>query len=103
MGPNGTGLQSALRTIEPAADLAVMAIELIGRDGIAPLSTTQESVDAFTRNVRERFEHTTHSRGCTSWWSDRTGVNHSIWPGPVVELRELLSKLELGDFDVVRA
>ncbi len=83
MGPNGTGLQSALQTIEPAADFAVGAVVQMSRDGIAALSPTQASVDAFTRNVRDRFEQTTHSKGCTSWWSEATGHNHSIWPGSV--------------------
>lgn len=101
MGPNGTGLQSALQTIEPAADFAVRAVQTIRRDGIVGLSPKQESVDAFTRNVRDRFKDTTHSKGCSSWWSDQTGFNHSIWPGSSVEFCELLAELERDDFDVI--
>lgn len=103
MGPNGTGLQSALQTVEPAVDFAVGAIGQIRAGTIAALSPTQEAVDAFTRNVRERFENTTHSKGCTSWWSEGNGHNHSIWPGDSTEFRELLTTLDLADFDITRS
>lgn len=102
MGPNGTGLQSALQTVEPVADFAVSTVQTIARDGIVGLSPKQESVDAFTRNVRDRFEETTHSKGCSSWWSGESGHNHSIWPGSSTEFRELFDEFDLDDFDVIR-
>lgn len=103
MGPNGTGLQSALQTIEPASDFAVRAVEQIRRDGFVGLSPKQESVDAFTENVRDRFKDTTHSKGCTSWWTNDSGFNHSIWPGSSTEFCELLTEIDLDDFDVIAA
>ena len=103
MGPNGTGLQSALQTIEPASDFAVKTIQRSQNEGITGLSPTHEAVDAFTQNVRDRFKDTTHSKGCTSWWSEATGFNHSIWPGSSVEFCELLAELDLDDFEVTRA
>ena len=102
MGPNGTGLQSALQTIESQAKYAVSAIEQMEKTGIIALNPKQEFVDEFTRNVRERFTHTTHSKGCTSWWSDQTGYNHSIWPGSSDDYRALLVELELDEFDVMQ-
>lgn len=101
MGPNGTGLQSALQTIEPASDFAVQAIEELRAKNVVGLHPTKASVDAFTQNVRDRFEHTTHSKGCTSWWSEQTGYNHSIWPGSSVEFCELLAELDWDDFEVI--
>jgi len=103
MGPNGTGLQSALQCIEPQADYAVRVVHQMARDGIASLHPKQEFVDAFTRNVRDRFKDTTHSKGCTSWWTDQTGFNHSIWPGSSTEYRELLAEVILGEFDVTES
>lgn len=103
MGPNGTGLQSALQTVEPAADFAVRAIEQIRSGAFSALSPTQDAVDAFTREVRDRFENTTHSKGCTSWWSEGNGHNHSIWPGDSTEFRAHLATLDLADFDVTWA
>lgn len=102
MGPNGTGLQSALESIEPACDFAVRTLEQMSRDGIVGLHPTQESVDAFTREVRERFEGTTHSKGCSSWWSGPSGFNHSIWPGSSVDFRDLFTAVALDEFDVIR-
>ncbi|MEL6983781.1 MAG: NAD(P)/FAD-dependent oxidoreductase, partial [Actinomycetota bacterium] len=103
MGPNGTGLQSALQTIEAQAAYAVGAVQQMGRTGITSLNPRQELVDAFTREVRERFDGITHSKGCTSWWSAETGFNHSIWPGSSDEYRALLAELDLGDFEVTRS
>jgi cation diffusion facilitator CzcD-associated flavoprotein CzcO len=103
MGPNGTGLQSALQSIEPQADYAVRAVSQMERDGIRSLNPKQAFVDEFTRNVRDRFKGTTHSKGCTSWWSDKAGFNHSIWPGSSTEYVALLTKLELHEFDVAES
>lgn len=100
MGPNGTGLQSALQTIEAQAAFAVGAVEQMRRDGIASLNPRQEPVDEFTRAVRGIFDGTTHSKGCTSWWTDATGFNHSIWPGSSDQYRALLAELELSEFEV---
>ncbi len=103
MGPNGTGLHSALQTIEAQADYVVGMVEQMRREGIVSLSPKQQFVDAFTRDVEHRFDGTTHSKGCTSWWSDQTGFNHSIWPGSSDDYRALLANVELAEFDVVRS
>ncbi|MGH1489170.1 MAG: flavin-containing monooxygenase [Acidimicrobiales bacterium] len=102
MGPNGTGLQSALQTIEAQAEYAVGAVEQMRRDGIAGLNPKQQLVDEFTRTVRDIFEGTTHSKGCTSWWTADTGFNHSIWPGSSDEYRALLAELDLSEFEISR-
>ncbi len=103
MGPNGTGLQSALQTIEAQAAFAVGAVEQMRRDGIVALNPRQQPVEEFTKTVRDIFDGTTHSKGCTSWWSAKTGFNHSIWPGSSDEYRALLAQLDLDEFDVTRA
>jgi len=103
MGPNGTGLQSALQTIEAQAAYAVGVLKQMRHDDIASLNPKQQPIDEFTHTVRTTFEGTTHSKGCTSWWSAETGFNHSIWPGSSDEYRALLALLELDDFEVTRA
>lgn len=100
MGPNGTGLHSALQTVESQAHFAVSALELLGQGGVRALNPRQEFVDAFTHQVRDLFETTTHGKGCTSWWSDQTGFNHSIWPGTSDAYRSLHSEIDLTEFDV---
>ena len=102
MGPNGTGLQSALQCIEPQADYAVRAVERMRLDGISALNPKQKFVDAFTQNVQNKFKNTTHSKGCTSWWSDKTGFNHSLWPGSSADYRALLAEINLDEFDVMQ-
>jgi cation diffusion facilitator CzcD-associated flavoprotein CzcO len=100
MGPNGTGLHSALQTVESQAHFAVSALELLRQGDIGTLNPRQEFVDAFTRHVRGIFRTTTHGKGCTSWWSDQTGFNHSIWPGTSDAYRSLHSEIDLTEFDV---
>ena len=100
MGPNGTGLHSALQTIEAQADYVVRVVQQIKREGIQSLNPKQELVDAFTQDVESRFQGTTHNKGCTSWWNDQTGFNHSIWPGSSDDYRSLLANIELNEFEV---
>ena len=100
MGPNGTGLHSALQTIEAQADYVVRVVQQIKREGIQSLNPKQELVDAFTQDAENRFEGTTHNKGCTSWWNDQTGFNHSIWPGSSDDYRSLLADIELNEFEV---
>ena len=100
MGPNGTGLHSALQTIEAQADYIIRVVQQIKREGIQSLNPKQELVDAFTQDVENRFEGTTHNKGCTSWWNDQTGFNHSIWPGSSDDYRSLLADIELNEFEV---
>ena len=99
MGPNGTGLQSALQTIEAQAAWTVLAVERLRDEGIDVLNPKQEFVDEFTHTVRQIFDGTTHSKGCTSWWSAETGHNHSLWPGSSDQYRTLLADVELHEFD----
>lgn len=101
MGPNGTGLQSALQTIEAQADYAVNAMKEMQSAGLTSLHPKQTEVDAFTQTVEGLFEHTTHNKGCTSWWSDQTGFNHSIWPGSIDDYRAMLADIDLTEFDTV--
>jgi len=100
MGPNGTGLHSALQTIEAQADYVVRVVQKMGYEGIKSLNPRQERVDAFTKEVESRFEGTTHGKGCTSWWNDQTGFNHSIWPGSSDDYRALLVDIDLNEYDV---
>jgi len=100
MGPNGTGLHSALQTIEAQAEYVVRVVQKMAREEIKSLNPRQERVDAFTEDVESRFEGTTHGKGCTSWWNDQTGFNHSIWPGSSDDYRALLVDIDLNEYDV---
>lgn len=100
MGPNGTGLQSALQQIEAQAGFVTQALQQMQLQEITSLNPRRACVDTFTHDVRERFARSTHSKGCRSWWSDATGYNHSIWPGSSDDYRALLADLDLSEFHV---
>lgn len=100
MGPNSTGLQSSLEGIERQANFAVSAITRMQKEDMAGISPRKECVDAFTRDVQNRFKLTTHGKGCTSWWNE-TGINHSLWPGSTPDYEALLSIVDLDDFHIL--
>ena len=102
MGPNSTGLQSAIEGIERQASYAVNAIQLLKEKEILALHPRKEAVDAFTKNVQARFKLTTHSKGCSSWWNE-SGINHSLWPASTPAYDELLREVVLEDFEILRA
>jgi cation diffusion facilitator CzcD-associated flavoprotein CzcO len=103
MGPNSAGLTSALQMIEQQSKYIVRAIAKLRAAGIAAVHPKQDSIDAFSARLEAAFKRTTHSKGCTSWWRDEHGYNHSIWPESSVTYRMLLADMELRDFDTIAA
>lgn len=78
------------------------AVERMKRENIVAIDPRRERVDAFSQEIEQRFKGTTHGKGCSSWWFNEAGVNHSIWPASTVEYRLMLADIDLADFDVVR-
>ncbi|MEM6581398.1 MAG: NAD(P)/FAD-dependent oxidoreductase [Pseudomonadota bacterium] len=103
MGPNGGGLTSALQMIEQQSKFAVRVIERMRERGIASINPRQEEIDKFTNHLLEAFKYTTHNKGCTSWWQDKSGRNAFVWPESSVTFRMLLNEIDLCDFDLTMA
>ena len=101
MGPNTSGLNSALQMIEAGSKYAVSAIELSSADRVA-LHPRRAAVDQFTERIAEMSRFTTANKGCTSWWT-AGGTNHALWPSSSVSYRLMLSAPDLSDFDLVEA
>jgi hypothetical protein len=41
--------------------------------------------------------------GCTSWYLDANGRNTTIWPGTTTEFRSATRRVDLGEYEVLRA
>lgn len=41
--------------------------------------------------------------GCTSWYLDASGRNTTIWPGTTTEFRRATQRVDLAEYDVIRA
>jgi hypothetical protein len=41
--------------------------------------------------------------GCTSWYLDANGRNTTIWPGTTAEFRRATRRVDLMEYDVLRA
>jgi cation diffusion facilitator CzcD-associated flavoprotein CzcO len=101
MGPNSAGLTSALQMIEQQSKFIVRELDRIEELGVAGIHPKPAGIAAFEQRLARSFRNTTHNKGCTSWWSDSSGHNHSIWPESSVTYRMLLTDVELEDFDLI--
>ncbi|MGW0043794.1 flavin-containing monooxygenase [Rhodococcus sp. NPDC003348] len=82
-GPNtGLGHNSVVFMIESQVRYVLDAIATVDRAGAVALDVREDAQDAFHRDVQRRLRRAVWSTGgCTSWYLDGQGVNHSLWPG----------------------
>jgi cation diffusion facilitator CzcD-associated flavoprotein CzcO len=99
LGPNSGGLTSTLQMIEQQAKYIIEAISVMKKQGIAAINPKQQKVDEFSRRVQLATAKTTHNKGCSSWWADRDGYNHSIWPESSITYKKMLKRFDQTDFD----
>ncbi|MGP4046463.1 flavin-containing monooxygenase [Streptomyces sp. 2A115] len=106
IGPNtGLGTSSMILMIESQLNYMadyVRQLDVLG--GRAALDARSGAVEAWNHRVQERMKRTVWSTGgCTSWYLDANGVNTTIWPGTTSEFRAATRRVDLGEYDVLRA
>jgi cation diffusion facilitator CzcD-associated flavoprotein CzcO len=106
IGPNtGLGNSSMILMIESQLNYMadfVRQLDVLG--GHAALDARPAAVDAWNDKVQERMKRTVwNTGGCTSWYLDANGVNTTIWPGTTSEFRTATRRVDLGEYEVVRA
>ncbi|POX47020.1 NAD(P)/FAD-dependent oxidoreductase [Streptomyces sp. Ru72] len=106
IGPNtGLGNSSMILVIE--SQLNYMAdflrqLEVLG--GRVALDARPGAVAAWNHKVQERMKRTVwNTGGCTSWYLDADGRNTTIWPGTTTEFRAATRRVNLAEYDVLRA
>ncbi|MET7513849.1 NAD(P)/FAD-dependent oxidoreductase [Streptomyces sp. NPDC005480] len=106
IGPNtGLGNSSMILMIESQLNYLadyVRQLDVLG--GRVALDPRASAVNAWNRRVQDRMERTVWSSGgCSSWYLDENGVNTTLWPGTTTEFRSATRRVDLGEYEVVRA
>jgi len=106
IGPNtGLGNSSMILMIESQLNYLadyVRQLDVLG--GRVALDARPSAVSAWNRRVQERMKRTVwNTGGCTSWYLDASGLNTTIWPGTTAEFRKATKRVDLMEYEVVRA
>ncbi|MES5821923.1 NAD(P)/FAD-dependent oxidoreductase [Streptomyces sp. RG80] len=106
IGPNtGLGNSSMILMIESQLNYLadyVRQLDVLG--GRVALDARPSAVAAWNRRVQERMTRTVwNTGGCTSWYLDASGRNTTIWPGTTTEFRRATRRVDLAEYEVVRA
>ena len=106
IGPNtGLGNSSMILMIESQLNYLadyVRQLDVLG--GRVALDARPAAVDAWNDRVQERMLRTVWSTGgCSSWYLDAGGRNTTIWPGTTSEFRRATRRVDLTEYQVLRA
>lgn len=106
IGPNtGLGNSSMILMIESQLNYLadyVRQLDVLG--GRVALDARPDAVRAWNDRVQERMKRTVwNTGGCTSWYLDASGRNTTIWPGTTGEFRRATRRVDLAEYDVLRA
>ncbi|MFF5571505.1 flavin-containing monooxygenase [Streptomyces luteogriseus] len=106
IGPNtGLGNSSMILMIESQLNYLadyVRQLDVLG--GRVALDARPDAVRAWNHRVQERMKRTVwNTGGCTSWYLDASGRNTTIWPGTTAEFRRATRRVDLAEYDVLRA
>ncbi|WP_405735757.1 NAD(P)/FAD-dependent oxidoreductase [Streptomyces sp. NBC_00028] len=106
IGPNtGLGNSSMILMIESQLNYMadfVRQLDVLG--GRAALDARPSAVGAWNRRVQERMKRTVwNTGGCTSWYLDENGRNTTIWPGTTGEFRRATRRVDITEYEVLRA
>jgi cation diffusion facilitator CzcD-associated flavoprotein CzcO len=103
MGPNtGPGHTSVLVYSESQIAYILQAIGRMRAEGIRYLSIRQEVQDAYNAGIQKRMKHMVWQSGCNSWYLDRSGENHALYPGFATEYCARVRTLKPAEFEIVR-
>ncbi|MEU5363394.1 NAD(P)/FAD-dependent oxidoreductase [Streptomyces sp. NPDC005925] len=106
IGPNtGLGNSSMILMIESQLNyMADYLRQLTVLGGRVALDARPAAVDAWNDRVQERMKRTVwNTGGCTSWYLDAAGRNTTIWPGTTSEFRRATRRVDLAEYEVLRA
>ncbi|MFJ8363097.1 flavin-containing monooxygenase [Streptomyces sp. NPDC093984] len=106
IGPNtGLGNSSMILVIEAQLNYMTDFLRQLGvLGGRVALDARPSAVAAWNHKVQERMKRTVwNTGGCTSWYLDADGRNTTIWPGTTTEFRAATRRVNLAEYDVLRA
>lgn len=82
LGPNtGPGHTSVLVYTEAQANYIAQAIDNLFERRLRYLNVRREAQDAWHDMIQGRMKYTSWTSGCSSWYLDKHGENHALFPG----------------------
>jgi cation diffusion facilitator CzcD-associated flavoprotein CzcO len=103
MGPNtGLGHNSMIFMIEAQARYAVAAIAAMRDRKLRAIDVKPEVEAAFRAELAGKLEDTVWTSGCASWYQTPDG-EVLLWPGFTFDYWRRTRRVDLADYDVVRA
>jgi cation diffusion facilitator CzcD-associated flavoprotein CzcO len=105
LGPNvGNGHNSAILLMEAQIGYAIAALRAMERERAGSVDVRVDVQDAFNDEVQRRLEGTVwNAGGCASYYMDANGVNSTIFPGSIIELRRRVRRFEPDDYALTPA
>jgi len=105
IGPNtGLGHNSLIHIIEAQLDYTLDYLAALDRLGAAALDTRPDAEQRWCDDVRRRMASTVWATGgCASWYLNAAGRNPTLWPGSVGRFRRATRRVDLAEYDVIRA
>lgn len=103
LGPNtGPGHTSVLIYTEAQADYIMQGIKHLIRKGVKFMSVKNSIQEYYNTRLQGRMKYTSWASGCASWYLDKNGENHTLFPGLASEYVLSISKLKEKEYNVVR-
>jgi len=101
VGPHSpVGHQSVIRIAEEQAGYVMWWISQLWEGRVAAAAPTAAATERFNADMKAAMPQTVWTTGCRSWYLDKDGLPE-LFPWRPARYRELLSKPDIADFDVV--
>lgn len=103
LGPNtGTGHNSVVLMAEAQADYVMGALAYLRSGAAAWLAPTESAAAGYAEEMARRHEELVWASGCGSWYINESGVNDTIYPGPVRDFQRRLGRFDIEAYQTGR-
>lgn len=100
LGPNtGPGHTSVLIYTEAQAKYITQAITTLFRKKLKYISVKPDVLRRYHEKLQKRMRFTSWTSGCSSWYLDEHGENHTLFPGLATEYALSIRKFKLSEYD----
>jgi cation diffusion facilitator CzcD-associated flavoprotein CzcO/pimeloyl-ACP methyl ester carboxylesterase len=104
IGPNtGLGHNSMIFIIESQVAYVLDCLRRMRAKRLAAVEPTAQAQERWNTGVQRRMAGTVWSvGGCSSWYTDSSGRNTTLWPASSVRFRRETRRVDLGEYRVTR-
>lgn len=102
LGPNtGPGHTSVLIYTEAQAAYICQAVDILLQRNLRTLEVRRDVMTAYHRRLQARMRYTTWTSGCSSWYLDAHGENHTLFPGLATEYALSLRRFRPNEYEFI--